>query len=87
MRICLLRCLKVDTELTLSPTITSVSGDTSMKNIIESKWTNYNTDDTDYPVLKGFVMHGFMPPPVSTRSSELLSASIRKKMEVGIPHE
>lgn len=54
-------------------------GDENVKNLIEGSFTNYNTDDTDYPVLKGFVMHGFMPPPSTTRSSELLSAHIRDK--------
>jgi hypothetical protein len=52
-----------------------------MKNLIEASYTNYNTDDTDYPVLKGFVMHGFMPPPQTTKASQLLQASIKDKRE------
>jgi len=54
-------------------------GDENVKNLIEASYTNYNTDDTDYPVLKGFVMHGFMPPPQTTRSSDLLQNYIREK--------
>lgn len=57
------------------------SGPENVKTLIEATYTNYNTDDTDYPVLKGFVMHGFMPPPQTTRSSELLTSSIKQKME------
>jgi len=56
-------------------------GDENVKNLIEGCFTNYNTDDTDYPVLKGFVMHGFMPAPVSTKSSELLQRHIKAKQE------
>jgi hypothetical protein len=52
-----------------------------VKNLIEAKWTNFNTDDTDYPVLKGFVMHGFMPPPMPTKSSILFKESIQTKKE------
>jgi len=62
-------------------TSASRSADENVKTLIEGSFTNYNTDDTDYPVLKGFVMHGFMPPPQTTKSSTLLQSSIRQKME------
>ena len=52
-----------------------------MKNLVEAKWTNFNTEDTDYPVLKGFIMHGFMPPPMPTKSSMLFKDSIQTKKE------
>ena len=52
-----------------------------MKCLIEANYTNFNTDDADYPVLKGFVMHGFMPPPKTTKAADLLSASVRQRIE------
>ena len=49
--------------------------------IIQAKDTNYSTEDADYPVLKGFVMHGYMPKPRATRSSNLLAQHKQNEQE------
>ena len=49
--------------------------------IIQSKGTNFANDDADYPVLKGFVMHGYMPKPRATRSSAMAATHVTKKKE------
>jgi hypothetical protein len=52
--------------------------------IIQTKFTNYSTEDADYPVLKGFVMHGYMPKPRPTRSSELLDTFKKSQSEASL---
>ena len=47
--------------------------------IMQTKFTDYSTEDADYPVLKGFVMHGYMPKPRDTKSSALLAKYIKQK--------
>lgn len=47
--------------------------------IMQTKFTDYSTEDSDYPVLKGFVMHGYMPKPRDTRSSAMLAKYIKQK--------
>ena len=53
--------------------------DALFKGIIQTENTNYSTEDADYPVLKGFVMHGYMPKPRHTRSSALLLEAKQKQ--------
>jgi hypothetical protein len=57
--------------------------DSLFKDIIQTSHTNYSTEDADYPVLKGFVMHGYMPKPRHTRSSAMLLAAKQKSQEAG----
>jgi hypothetical protein len=54
--------------------------DKLFQEIIQTSHTNYSTEDADYPVLKGFVMHGYMPKPRHTRSSALLLDTKMKAM-------
>jgi len=53
----------------------------SLADIIGTNYTNYCTEDVDYPILKGFVMHGYMPAPRGTKSSTLQAALVKQKME------
>ena len=53
----------------------------SMNDILATKYTNYVTEDVDYPILKGFLMHGYMPAPRGTRSSELQATTVKKRVE------
>ena len=56
--------------------------DSLFKDIIQTQYTNYSTEDADYPVLKGFVMHGYMPKPRHTRSSAMLLEHKKQEQEV-----
>jgi hypothetical protein len=55
--------------------------DDLFKEIIQTSYTNYSTEDADYPVLKGFVMHGYMPKPRHTKSSAMLADANKKNKE------
>ena len=51
-----------------------------MDKLIQTKYTNYTTEDTDYPVITTIHKKGDMPPPKPTIAS--LSVTIaRKKVE------
>lgn len=51
----------------------SLSAPETMEEIIQSKFTNFNNFDGDYPSLQGLVDKSALPLPRSTRASTMIT--------------
>lgn len=66
--------------LTYNVSLTS-SADESFAEIVQAKYTNYATDDADYPDTSNIMKLSSFPKPIPTKSSLVLESSKALKKE------
>lgn len=59
-----------------------VSADESMGDVIQAKYTNFATDDADYPDTSNIMKLSSFPKPVPTRASLALVEARQKEKEI-----
>ena len=78
-RNCKLNCdtLNVDNSL--------FSADESMDSILSAKYTNFNNEDSDYPIIQSIKKTGHMPTPRPTIASQAVILAREKANEKAQP--